>query len=330
MQTQDDIFKASPKPVRFAPDRAKVDYCLILQYHRIASPCFDPLQLAVEPHHFEKQIEYLTENFNVISIDEMKRHLETSRQFKQGTIVITFDGGCTDVLYMAKDVLMKYAAPATVFATSANILEGGRYWWKVMEDFLIANTFGTELELEIDFQLRRWPLFTQFDRYRAFDDLYSILINKTPSEQRRITEEIVKSLELHAEELDDYRTMSAQELKRLADGGLITIGGHTHNSSKLSALSEDDQIVEILKNKDILEEVLGCAIKYFSYPFESIDSRTSKTAGILQNAGYRLAFGHSYGTVNITDQTGRYNLPRVKVDNLNKFAFYKFLQRFFG
>lgn len=197
----------------------RVDTCLVLQYHRVASLCFDPLQLAVEPYHFEEQIEYLAQNFNVISIDEMKHHLEASRPFRERTVVVTFDGGYTDVLYTAKEVLERFEVFATVFASSANIIEGGQFWWQELEDFLIANRFEGQLELEIDCQPYKWPLVTQLDRFRAYDDLYSILSDKTPSEQRTVIDQITRSLELHAEELDNHRTVNAQELRGAYRGG---------------------------------------------------------------------------------------------------------------
>ena len=307
-----------------------VDTCLVLQYHRVASLCFDPLQLAVEPYHFEKQIEYLAQNFNVISIDEMKHHLETSEPFREGTVVVTFDGGYTDVLYTAKEVLERFEVFATVFASSANIIEGGRFWWQELEDFLIANLFEGQLELEIDCQLYKWPLVTQLDRFRAYDDLYSILSDKTPSEQRIIVEQITRSLDLQAEELDNHRTMSSQELRKLAEGGLVTIGGHTHSYVKLSSLPKWQQIEEVLKNKNVLEEVLGHNIQYFSYPFGNDNSYTAETISILKDIGFSLACGNSYGTVSVTGQTSRYELPRVKVGNWNPFTFYRFLTRFFN
>ncbi len=306
-----------------------VDTCLVLQYHRVASLCFDPLQLAVEPYRFEEQIEYLAQNFNVISIDEMKHHLETSRPFRERAVVVTFDGGYTDVLYTAKEVLERFEVFATVFASSANIIEGGQFWWQELEDFIIANRFEGQLELEIDCQLYKWPLVTQLDRFRAYDDLYSILSDKTPSEQRTIIDQITKSLELHAEELDNHRTVNAQELRALTEGGLVTIGGHTHSYVKLSSLSKWQQIEEISKNKNVLEEVLGHNIKYFSYPFGNDNSYTVETISILEDIGFSLACGNSYGTVSVTDQTNRYELPRVKVGNWNPFTFYRFLKRFF-
>ena len=323
------LSKDLSKSASIIPRLLGTDVCLVLQYNRVASLCFDPLQLAVEPYHFEKQIEYLAQNFNVISIDQMKHHLETSTPFRERTVVVTFDGGYTDVLYTAKEVLERYKVFATVFASSAGIIERGRFWWQELEDFLIANHFQGQLEVEIDYQLHKWPLSTQLDRFRAYDDLYSILSDKTPSEQRTIVEQITRSLDLRAEEFDNHRTMSAQELIKLAESGLITIGGHTHSYVKLSSLSKWQQIEEILKNKNILEEVLGHKIEYFSYPFGGDNGYTAETISILEDIGFSLACGNSYGTVSIIGHTSRYELPRVKVGNWNLFTFYRFLSRFF-
>jgi peptidoglycan/xylan/chitin deacetylase (PgdA/CDA1 family) len=307
----------------------KVDTCLVLQFHRVSSLCFDPLQLAVEPYNFEKQIEYLAQNYNVISIDRMKHHLENSQPFKDKTILLTFDGGYKDVLYTAKQVLQKYEVPAVVFTSTARIIEGGRFWWKELEDFLIANDFGGQLELEIDYTLREWPLKTQLDRFRAYEELYSILSDKTPSEQREIIGQITGSLDLRAEEFDNYGTMSAQELRKIEEGGLITIGGHTHSYVKLSSLPKCEQAVEIWKNKKVLEEITEHDIEYFSYPFSCGSGYTTETIDILENNGFSLACSGSYGTVSVAGQTGRYELPRVKVGNWNVFTFYRFLRRFF-
>jgi len=321
---------ADRRPVESAvPRHLKTDTCLILQYHRVALLCYDPLQLAVEPYRFERQMEYLARNFNVISIDRMKHHLETSSPFREKSVVVTFDGGYTDVLYTAKEVLERYEVAATIFAGSANIMEGGQFWPKQLEDYLIANQLEGQLEVEIDCRLRKWPLMTQLDKFRAYDDLYLILSNKSPLEQRTIVEQITQSLDLQAEELDNHRTMSAQELRKLAEGGLVTIGGHTHNCVKLSSLPKWQQVEEISENKNVLEEVLGRNIEYFSYPFGSESCCRPETVGILEDIGFSLACGNSYGMVSISRETSRYELPRVKVGNWNQYTFYRFLKRFF-
>jgi len=305
----------------------KTSNCLMLQYHRVALLAYDPLQLAVQAYRFEEQMEYLAENFNVISMDEMRQHLVTSIPFREKSVVVTFDIGYADVLYAAKEILERFKIFATVFVASANIIKKRQFWWDELENFLIANRFCSQLELEMDGRLYDWPLMTQHHRFKAYSDLYSILCDITPAEQNEIIEQITQNLDLQAEELDNHRTMDAQELKKLEESELITIGGHTHNCANLPLLSKCHQIEEVSKNKDILEEVLGHQIDYFSCPFAN--DYTNETINILKNIGFKLACGNSYGTVGITGQTSCYDLPRVKVGNWSSFTFHKFLERFF-
>jgi peptidoglycan/xylan/chitin deacetylase (PgdA/CDA1 family) len=320
--------KTKPQPAR--SEETKSNTCLVLQYCRVALLSHDPLQLAVEPCRFEKQIEYLANNFNVISVNEMKYHLERKTAFREKTVVLTFDVGYADVLYTAKEVLERYEVPAAVFATSANITTETQIWPNVLENYLIANRFQGRLDIEIDDELYRWPLTSQDDRFRAYDDLYSILSDKNPSEQKEIIGQINQSLELRANELDNNRTMNAHELKTLEEGELITIGGHTHNYVKLSSLPKWQQIEEVSKNKDVLEEALGHRIEYFSYPFGNDNDHNADTVNVLKDIGFSLACGSCYGTVNLAEETHYYDLPRIKVGNWNQFTFYKFLKGFFG
>ena len=313
------------------PEETRSNTCLILQYHRVALLCHDPLQLAVEPYKFERQMEYLRDSFNVISMEEMKQHLETATPFRAKTVVVTFDCGYADVLYTAKEVLERCEVFATVFCSSANIIKRGQFWWDLLDDYLIANRFRGQLEIEIDGQLLKWSLMTQLDRFRTYDDLYSILSNKIPSEQKRIVDQITQSLDLQAEELDNHRTMSADELKKLEEGRLITIGGHTHNYVKLSSLPKWQQAEEVSKNKAVLEEVLGHEIEYFSYPFGCGDSYAcTETIEILRDNGFSLACGDCHGKVSLAEEKNYYDLPRIKVGNWKPFTFYRSLKRFFG
>jgi len=304
--------------------------CLVLMYHRVAQLCHDPLQWAIEPCRFESQMEYLAANCHVISMDELRQHIETAAPFEPRTVVVTFDGGYADLLYAAREILETYQIPATVFSASANIIERGQFWWDTLEDYIAANCFQGQLDIELDGQILEWPLTTEVDRYRAYHDLHSILVDKTPTGQQDILNQIILSVDLQAEELDNHRTMDAQELKELDKSDLIEIGGHTHHGVKLSSLDLRQQAQEVSKNKAVLEEILGHEIKYFSYPFGGNDTRCLMgTAGTVEVNGFSLACGNCYGAVNLTEKMDRYDLLRVKVGNWNRIAFHGFLESFF-
>jgi len=326
-----------------------VKNCAILQYRRVALLSHDPLRLAVQPHNFERQMEYLAANFDVISMNELSQHLETATPFRGSTVAVTFDGGYSDVLYTAKEVLDRFKIPATVFVPSVNLMERASFWWDILEDVLVAGDWapGTRspdsLVVETEGESYRWPLTGQHDRFRAFDDLYGILSDKAPSQQREIIAEIVRSLEgvlkrepsrwgtqAPDEELDSHATLRAQEIKSLEDSGLITIGGHTHHCVKLSLLSEPEQRAEIEYNKRILEEVLGHSIEHFAYPFGGEDSYTTATQRILRDLGFRLSCRVFSDTVSVTGENNLYELPRLRMGDWNPFTFHRYLTTFLG
>jgi peptidoglycan/xylan/chitin deacetylase (PgdA/CDA1 family) len=310
------------------PDKTKVDSCLILQYHRVASLTHDPLQLAVEPHRFESQMEYLAENFNVISMEHLRYHLETAMPFRQRTVVVTFDCGYSDVLYTAKEVLERYRIFATVFVPSANIVERTDFWWDTLQDCLIARPHTTTLELEIDGRLLKWSLASQLDRFRAFDELYLLLSNKTVCDRTAIISQLVQKLHpFAAEEADPHRPMDCTELIELDRSKFISIGGYTHNCVKLDLLPKWQQIEEITKNKNVLEELLAHDVKYLAYPYG--DGYAATTVEVVHELGFSLACGGSYDMVRFTDLPNSYELPRVKAGNWNPFTFYRFLKGFF-
>jgi len=311
--------------------RTETNTCLILQYHRVALLHYDPLQLTVEPHKFESQMEYLSNTCNVIPMDEMQRHITAGRAFGSRTVVVTFDGGYSDILYTAKEILERYRIFATVFCSSANIMKRRQFWWDSLEDYIIANCAGQVVEVEIDNHVFKRPLRTQAERFRAYAELYSIMIEQTPGEQQAILAQIRSADQLKMDEPDNHSIMDGRELQELAQSDLITIGGYTHNCVKLSVLRPWERVGEVVKNKTILQKVLTREIDCFCYPFgNSEDCVSTKTVEILKNAGFSLACGNSYGVVSTAHKINRYDLPRVKVGNCNVYAFHGFLERFFG
>jgi peptidoglycan/xylan/chitin deacetylase (PgdA/CDA1 family) len=275
-------------------------------------------------------MEYLATNCNVISMNDLRQHLETATPWRDRTVAVTFDGGYSDVLYTAKEVLERFEIPATVFVPSVNLIQRTRFWWDVLEDVLIAGDSCDPLVVETEGESYCWPLASQHDRFCAFDDLYGILSNQAPARQRELIAEILRGLDGPGEELDSHATLTAQELKKLEEGGLITVGGYTHHSVKLSLLSESEQRREIQDNKGILEEVVGHGIEYFAYPFGDEGGYTTATWKILRDSGFRLSCRVSPDTVSVTETENVYELPRLAIRDWNPFTFHRYLNTFLG
>lgn len=105
-----------------------------------------------------------------------------------------------------------------------------------------------------------------------------------------------------------------EEVREMADSGLITIGNHTKVHFWLLGLDDRFLREEVIDSKKILEEKLGRSVNTFCYPMGSFD-KESKMA--VENAGYLCAVATSPSDVSLYDV---YALRRVKIsrssDNL--------------
>ena len=102
------------KYVSRAVMRRRRPHGLILSYHRIAAPSWDPWDLCVSPEHFEKQLEVLAHRAELVPLSDLASQLRAGRRGRP-VVALTFDDGYADNLHVAQPLLERYGAPATVF-----------------------------------------------------------------------------------------------------------------------------------------------------------------------------------------------------------------------
>ena len=81
--------------------------------------------------------------------------------------------------------------------------------------------------------------------------------------------------------------MTWDELRRLDQEGICTIGSQTVTHRSLDGLSTSEIAKELRDSKSELERRLGHPVRYLAYPNGAYDARGEKAA---KAAGYRLAF----------------------------------------
>jgi peptidoglycan/xylan/chitin deacetylase (PgdA/CDA1 family) len=114
----------------------------------------------------------------------------------------------------------------------------------------------------------------------------------------------------------ERRLMSAAELREMNAAG-VAIGSHTRTHPRLPDLDPVRQRDEIRGSKGRLEDLLGCAVAGFAYPYGLFDDDARLA---VEEAGYRLACSTRSG-FNGAD-SDRYLLRRVEIyggDNLWQF-----------
>ncbi|MBI5631796.1 MAG: polysaccharide deacetylase family protein [Elusimicrobia bacterium] len=86
--------------------------------------------------------------------------------------------------------------------------------------------------------------------------------------------------------------LTAKELKELSQFKNVLIGAHGHHHKALSSLGADALSNELVKSREILEDLLGKPVTTLSYPHGAVNRRVRDAASA---AGYALGGCSRYG-----------------------------------
>jgi peptidoglycan/xylan/chitin deacetylase (PgdA/CDA1 family) len=307
-----------------------VDGALILGYHRIGEPGWDPYSLSVSPHHFAEQLEVLRKHAYTMCLQDLTRALQQGNVPRRA-VVVTFDDGYADNLYVAKPLLGRYQVPATVFIVTGRL--GGEFWWDEIARLLLAAPAALgSLPLEEDsaaFAVRsdnpsgavfrkRLPNAQQ-QRLRA---LYQRLWPLTDAERQNAMEQLRSWAGAERQTAPSHRTMTVQEVTRLTADGLVEVGAHTVTHPPLATLGGAAQQSEVQGSKAYLETMLGLPVSSFSYPNGSLNK---DTISLVRQAGFACACGSMNDVA--WHGSNLFHLPRFWVPDVNGERFSRWLQR---
>jgi peptidoglycan/xylan/chitin deacetylase (PgdA/CDA1 family) len=114
--------------------------------------------------------------------------------------------------------------------------------------------------------------------------------------------------------------MTGQELREIASCG-VEIGSHTLSHARLSELNSHELRGEIFDSKKQLEDILGCEIRSFAYPYGGRKDLGGKAGEMIKNAGYSNATTSIFGRFNTAKS--RYALRRITVWPTDTFELFR-------
>ncbi len=322
---------------------------LILQYHRVIELASDPYLLSVTPQHFAEHLKILQKHGYPMRLQQFSQALWDGN-LPRRAIVMTFDDGYDDSLYTAKPLLERYDIPATVFVVSGYVGHKREFWWDELDRLLLQpRQLPQTLRLRVNGNLYQWELgdatdYSQDDyqrhrrwnygqkddptpRHRLFRSLYQLLHSLSKEERWSVLGELLAWAGAESTVRSTHRTLSAEGVVHLAAGKLVEVGAHTVTHPVLSTLPVVAQRDEIQRSKTVLEEILGCPVKSFSYPHGLQSHYTVETVTVVREAGYTCACSSFTGAV--WRHTDRFQLPRVQVRDWDGEAFESRLQEWF-
>jgi peptidoglycan/xylan/chitin deacetylase (PgdA/CDA1 family) len=281
---------------------------VILVYHRVAELPSDPEMLAVAPENFRRHMQFLHQKFRILRFEEEWSDL------KEPAVVITFDDGYADNCLEALPILEETGVPATFFVSTGRIGTDKEFWWHRLEGLLLREgEFSPLFTLNDSRYGRSWETASLGQRQILYASLNALMQRIGPDRRQDWLDQVRSWAGPSKVNNGLHRSMTQEELKRLAASPWATIGAHTVTHSTLSALPENQQRNEIFQSKRDLENLTGAVITTFSYPFgRKIDyDRTSLR--LCREAGFLKAASNFPGQVH--RWTDPFQLPRHLVRN---------------
>jgi peptidoglycan/xylan/chitin deacetylase (PgdA/CDA1 family) len=217
-------------------------------------------------------------------------------------VLVTFDDGYQDFAEHAWPILKRYGIPVTLFVPTGYPGNPDRaFWW----DRLYGALVSTSRRGPIATSAGELRLATAADRLQAFRRLRRHLQALSHDEAMRLVDEVCTAL---AAPTPTSAVLGWPELRALAADGVV-LAPHSRSHPLLDRLPRQAVRDEIVGSLEDLEREIGVTPPVFAYPAGAQDGYV---AGILEEAGFELAFATTRGT-NDLRRTDWLRLRRINV-----------------
>lgn len=297
----------------------------VLNYHRIDDPYrkgFDSFQpnISAHPAEFDRQMDYLSRWFNVVSLQEVVHWLNGHQTLPPYAALITFDDGYLDNYTTAYPILRRHKFPAVIYLTSGHIETDAPFYW----DLAAYCFFHTKVDRVLfpNDTERFWKNSGELDKVSKswIESMKALPETQKQKWVSRLPNQLDVSIPHNY-----FRKlmMNWDQIRELYSNG-IEFGGHTINHPILSRISLDQARMEIEGSKADIERELGQTIFSFAYPNGKLADLNPDLENLVAQAGYLAAFTLLNGPSSLREvKRNPYTIRRVFIShkhNLPQFA----------
>ena len=133
----------------------------------------------------------------------------------------------------------------------------------------------------------RFDVRSEAARVRTFSHLNNVFRDLDPGARRDHLRSLHEQLGREPVACAGHRRLDEAELRALARGGLVELGGHTAHHAALPLVADDVATREIRDNRDVLAGLTGEGPRLFAYPYGTYARRSGAA---VRASGYELAF----------------------------------------
>jgi peptidoglycan/xylan/chitin deacetylase (PgdA/CDA1 family) len=281
---------------------------LVLLYHRVTTLGSDPQLLAVSPDNFRAHLQFLKNNFLLVRFEEDWSKID------KPALAITFDDGYADNVLEALPIIEEIGVPATFFVSTGTIGTRQEFWWDELEHLVLGEHICPDRFVLEDSRFgQAWPTTSAAERQVLFEEIQPPMRKIDAKRRESWLKQLRQWAQTEVKDCEAHRSMTVEELQRLAQSRWATVGAHTITHTALSYLKSEEQRQEIIGAKTELESWLEREVTAFSYPFGTGEDYTRETVDFCRKAGFVKAAANFPAQVH--SWTDLFEIPRQLVRN---------------
>ncbi|WP_026840894.1 polysaccharide deacetylase family protein [Citrifermentans bremense] len=264
---------------------------LVVMYHGITDRRYHPpfwTQLPVEK--FREQLAFLKRYYRVISLRDMVAALRKGAPLPERSALITFDDGFKNNFTVAFPALKELGLPASIFLTTSFI---GSYRLLWFDELFLLIQEGAQRGIHL-------PLAGEkaMDHYQRGElwEAYSLCVETVKRLRMEAREPYLDQLRClvpidYPRWTDDIGALTWQDVRFMADSGIIDFGLHTASHRILTELEPWELEMELALPRDVFREQVGREAEAFCFPNgkPGLDFRPEHQS-LLRDFGYLCAF----------------------------------------
>lgn len=288
---------------------------MILFWHDVADNASEEVEGESFPVKlFEKQITYLIKHYEIISIDEFYKRYK-SNSFTNKEIIITFDDGYRNNLYVAAPILKKYNLPFTVFVSANNVEEQKRFYVSIPRLVII----GASLE-KVNIPLIGYSreCKTKSERIECANEVEYKIKYLSHDAAVAVSEHLISLIGQQqflniCKEYPNGNLLTWDDVIKLSRDYDCTIGSHCLDHCICHPTQDKDLVAkQVIESKNLIENRTGLKCDYFAYPNGDYTEYSNMIVASYYKMGFsteRLPASKSKSIASI----GRIGVPRSMI-----------------
>ncbi len=280
-----------------------------------------PYFVYLDVENFEKQIDYLSDNYHILSEEEFETCINSQQVIENG-MILTFDDAMVDHYEYVYPILKErklwgiFYIPTFPYKNN-KLLDvhrlhyilgrfGGERVLLELKKVLLDSDFLDDAEM--NFQNKTYVKQTNDVYTKEVKQLVNYYIK--PTKRGDILAKVLSCLSINEVEIVKNFYINKEQISEMIEGGMA-IGNHGHSHTLFSNMSLDEQAHEIKTSLVILDNLTdGNYFNGFCYPYGGKHSYNKDTLSCLVKYGFNSAISVESRDINTKDLANKFEIPR--------------------